>query len=524
MIGSRSAIVGLIGLCGGVVVLGTTMAVEQDRHTASQGARQEAIRAVTAACPELFTGKKRQTWVTMASIPGLSGQQDSGSYTLTTAGERKPDGAVEKVGGSAEVTGFPAEPTHATVTALEGLAPGSVAARTSEDREGSGKGLSSAECTRPSSKLWLVGGGTKRGQRGRLILVNPTDSGAVVDLDIYGPDGKINATGTDGIPVEAHDREEVQLDAVLPGAEALAVRVKTQVGLISGFIAEEQMRDLTPLGTEIVGDAGSPAKRLVITGLPLGTGERQIVFFAPGRGGNIRLRALTDKGPVDLVEGQDVQIRAGRVRVLDLTKELDGKAASIEAISDVPILAAASMQTTESELDSAARRTAVAEAELALRKTTKADARARATQRLSDVKAANADTGGDIVWFAARPRLRQSGAATGLLPQTKAKVSVAALGGDVDVRVSVIGSKQDPGELGLQHEATVAADTSREFRLHSGSKTTYSVVVERVGGPGRLYASHQQSGPGRAITGYSLAKLAQRVAVPAAEAVYGIPN
>ena len=521
---SGTAVVGLIGLCGGVVVLGSSMAVEQDAARASQGVQREAIRAMTAACPELSSGGKRQTSVTMASIPGLPGHQESGSFTLTIDGRKKPAATVAQVGETTEVKGFPSRPTHATVTALEGLAPGSIAGRTSDDRDGEGRGLSSAECTQPSSEMWLVGGGTIKGQRDRLILVNPTDSDTIVDLDIYGTDGQVDATGTDGIAVKAQDRQEVQLDAIVSGVEALAVKVKTQLGLISGFIADERMQDLTPRGTEIIAEAGSPAKRSVIAGLPAGTGERQIVLFAPREGGNVRLRALTAKGPVDLVDGQDVEVRSGSVRVLDLTKDLDGQAASIEATSDMPILATANMRTSEGSQDSEARQAAVAEAESALKKAKGAAARARATRRLSDVREANADAGSDIVWFSARPRLTHSGVATGLLPRTNAKASVVALGGDVDVKVSVLGSKQDPGSLGLQHEVTVTSDTSQEFQLKSGSKSSYSVVVERVAGPGSLFASYQQAGPGRAITGYSMARLSPRVTVPAAEAVYGAPN
>lgn len=521
---TKIATVGLIGLCGGVVVLGTTTAAEQTGVTASQGVQREAVRTMTAACPELFAGNKRRTWVTMVSIPGQPGQEGSGTFTLKTEGKKKPIGSVTKLGGTTEVTDFPSQSTHAVATAIDGLAPGSVAARSSEDKVGGGRGLSSAECTQPSSKVWLVGGGTETGQRDRLILVNPTDSDAIVDLDIYGSDGQVDATGTDGIAVKARDREEVQLDAVVPGVEALAVRVKTKVGLISGFIADERMEDLTPRGTEIIAHAGSPLKRSVVAGIPGGEGERQIVLFAPRSGGNFRLRALTAKGPVELEEGQDIEIRQGRVRVLDLTEELKGRAAAIEVVGDVPLLAAANLRTQESELNASAGKKAVADAEAELEKSEGAVAKARATQRLSEVKATNADAGSDIVWFSARSRLPHTGVATALLPQAEAKVSVVALDGDVDVRVSVMGNKQKPGKMDVQHEITVAADTSRELKLKSGSKSTYSVVVERVDGVGKLHASHHQTGPGRAITGYSLSRLSPRAVVSDAEAVYGPPN
>lgn len=522
--GSGIAVVGLIGLCSGVVVLGSALAIQQDSPRASQGVQHEVIRSRTAACPELSSGGNKQTWVTMASIPGMPGQQDAGSFTLIIDGMKKPVGTVERIGETSEVTDFPPGLTHATVTALGGLAPGSIAGRSSEDLDGEGRGLSSAECTQPSSRLWLVGGGTMKGQRDRLILVNPTDSDAIVNLDVYDSSGKIAATGTDGIAVKARDRQEVQLDALVTGAEALAIKARTEVGLISGFIADDRMQDLTPRGTEIISEAGSPVKRAVIAGLPSGTGEREIVLFAPEQDGNVRLRAYTTDGPIDLVDGQDVQLRSGRVRVLDLTKDLKGQAASIEAISDVPILATANMKTTETSQDSAARRTAVADAEAALEKAKSAAAKASATRRLSDVRKANADTGSDIVWFSARPRLPHTGVATALLPQADAKVSLVALGGDVDVEVSVLRNKEKSEGLKLLREVSVPSETSHEIALKSGSDSTYSVVVERVAGSGRLYASHQQAGQGRAITGYALARLTPRVAVPGAEAVYGVPN
>jgi hypothetical protein len=522
--GSGIAVVALVGLCGGVVVLGSAMAVQQETPVRSEYVEREAVRAMTAACPELFAGSQKQTWVTMASIPGLPGQDDSGSYTLTIDGRKKPAGTVSAIGESTEVMGFPPRPTHATVTALGGLAPGSVVGRSSEDLDGEGQGLSSAQCTQPSSRLWLVGGGTTKGQRDRVVLVNPTDSDAIVNLDIYGPSGRVEATGTDGISVRAHEREEIQLDALVVGAEALAVRVTTKVGLISGFIADELMEDLTPRGTEIIGEAGSPQKRSVVAGLPAGRGQREIVVFSPEQDGRFRLRALTADGPVELVDGQEIQIRSGRVRVLDLTEDLNGRAASIEVVGDVPMLATANMKTKETTQDSATRRNAVAKAEAVLENAKGAAAKATATRRLSEVRADNADAGSDVIWLSTGPRLRHLGVATALLPQTDAAVSIVALDGDVDVKVSVLGRGKNSGELKLQREVSVASDTSREVEVASASGSTYSVVVERISGPGSLYASHQQAGRGRAITGYALAQPSPRIAFPDAGAVYGVPN
>lgn len=521
---SGLGIVGLVGICGGVVALGTMTALDTESQVASSDAKKEYLRAATVACPELLVGKDRQTWITMASIPGQPGQSDSGSFTLTAAEVEEPLARITSAGGSAEVTGLPANATHAVAVALGGLAPGSLVARSSIDNSGEGRGLASAECAPPSSDVWLVGGGSLAGQRDRVVLVNPTDSDAVVDLDVYGPDGKIEATGTESIAVKPKGRTEVRLDALVSDVAALAVRARTRVGLVSAFIVDDRMEELIPRGTEIISDAGSPKRQSLVAGIPGGTGKRQLLLFAPARGATVHVRALTADGPVELANDGNVKVRRGRVITVDLSKDLADKPASLEITSDVAFLATASMQTQEGAGATEARASAISAAEAELSKAKGVEARAWATQKISEVKGSHVDSGSDIAWFSASRRLTNLGAATAILPSTKTKVSLAAKGGDVKVKISVLDSKDPNGKLKLQQEVVVAGDTSQEFVVKPPSKSTYSIVVQRIEGAGQLYASQHQTGSGRAITGYALSRLSSWVRVPAANEVFGLPG
>ena len=97
------------------------------------------------------------------------------------------------------------------------LAPGLVADQWGRDPGGRGRGMASTACAPAASEFWFVGGGAIAGRQTRIVLVNPDETSAVVDVIIRGPKGLIDAPAGRGLVVKGQDRLVVRLDVLAPG-------------------------------------------------------------------------------------------------------------------------------------------------------------------------------------------------------------------------------------------------------------------------------------------------------------------
>jgi len=108
------------------------------------------------------------------------------------------------------------------------------------DPGGAGRSLASTDCAVASSEFWFVGGGAIAGRRTQIVLVNPDENAAIVDLIIRGPDGIIDAPAGRGLVVPGQDRLVVRLDVLAPGVPATAVQVLARTGRVGAAVDDEQ--------------------------------------------------------------------------------------------------------------------------------------------------------------------------------------------------------------------------------------------------------------------------------------------
>src|SRR6185436_16198998 len=115
-------------------------------------------------------------------------------------------------------------------------APGAVAEQLTVVSGGDLRGLSGAACTEPSDDIWLVGGGTDVGRRGRLVLSNPHESTAQVSVDVIGEDGPVARTTGSTVALAPHARTVLLLDALAPGVKAPVVHVRSSGGSVGAVL------------------------------------------------------------------------------------------------------------------------------------------------------------------------------------------------------------------------------------------------------------------------------------------------
>ncbi len=202
------------------------------------------------------------------------------------------------------------------------------------------RGLSGTSCVAAGTDFWFVGSGAEVGQRGRLYLTNPESAPAQVDVTLYGPAGEIDAPSGRGVSVAARGQEVLLLDALAPAIPRFGVHVQVRQGRIAAALRDQQIRGLDPLGVDWVPPAAAPSRRVVLAGVPAGSGERHLQVLAPGTADAIvRVRLLAADGAF-VPAGLDlVEIPAGTVRDVDLATHARGEAVAVELTADAPITA-----------------------------------------------------------------------------------------------------------------------------------------------------------------------------------------
>jgi hypothetical protein len=159
-------------------------------------------------------------------------------------------------------------------------------------------------------------------------------------VTLYGPEGEIAAPSGRGVSVAARDQEILLLDALAPAIPRFGVHVQVRQGRVAAALRDQQIRGLDPLGVDWVPPAAAPSRRVVIAGVPAGSGERHLQVLAPGSADAIvRVRLLGAAGAFVPAGLDVVEIPAGTVGDVDLAPHARGEAVAVELTADAPITA-----------------------------------------------------------------------------------------------------------------------------------------------------------------------------------------
>ncbi len=265
-----------------------------------------------------------ETPLTRASVICPSGGSDV--VVASTSGESGP---VSVTGGSgdeeADVAPGTTSPVDvgrgaAVVTGSDALAPGLVAGRFADP-------LASYDCRPPAFDQWFTGVGAGARHRSVLQLVNPDGGRAVVDVEVLGQDGPVDAPALRGIAVRGGEERQIDLAEVLPRRDELALHVTVVRGRISASV-DDTVRGIGSgrTGDDALAAQDAPATENLLLGLPSGAGPRRLVLANPG--------TTQARATLRLVTGDSVFAPAG----LD---EIDLPPQSVVRVSLTDVLAEA---------------------------------------------------------------------------------------------------------------------------------------------------------------------------------------
>lgn len=218
-------------------------------------------------------------------------------------------------------------------------APDAIAGMVGRELDGAGEGIFSTACPPPGDDWWFVGAGSQLGRSTALLVSNPSVEPARFDISLYASSGIVAALAGKGISLGPQSQVRLRLDALAPDEELLAVHVQATSGRVAAALRDvSEVRRDSPQGVDYIPAAQPPTTRQWLGGIPGGDGARDLVLVNPGtQFAAVQTSLLTEEGPTTLEDLPAIAVPAGSVVTIPLARVLDGRAGTLEMISDVPI-------------------------------------------------------------------------------------------------------------------------------------------------------------------------------------------
>ena len=213
------------------------------------------------------------------------------------------------------------------------------------------RGYTASACRPPLIESWLVGGSTTTGAADLVLLANPSDVAATVQLTLYGATGLTTPPGGADLRVDAHSQRIVPLAALGVAEEAPIVRVTASGAPVAASLQSNITRTLLPGGVEQTGAIVAAETTQVIPGVQV----LPTAVDAGASGATTVVRVVSPAAPTTVTvtvvdEDGEEALRQEAPLEADLPVEIDvaGLAAgrySVTVTADAPVVAAV-WQTT----------------------------------------------------------------------------------------------------------------------------------------------------------------------------------
>ncbi|WP_345751184.1 DUF5719 family protein [Microbacterium rhizophilus] len=127
-------------------------------------------------------------------------------------------------------------------------------------------GFTASACRPPQMESWIAGGDTETGTTGILLIANPGDVNATVQVTVYGVAGAVTPPGAEAIPVPARTQVALPLAGLADGEQSPVLRITATGAPVRASLQSSLVRTLDPGGIDTQ-SAVRPATTQVIPGL-----------------------------------------------------------------------------------------------------------------------------------------------------------------------------------------------------------------------------------------------------------------
>lgn len=319
----------------------------------------EAVTALPDRVP--LVGRTSAICSVPSPAEGAPAEQPVGTTSVSAVAVRQPAGRVGRLVGAplksdqSELTvtepgkGAQIASAKASVV-LEGegaMATASSGAVLGTATGGTDTGLSAAPCLAPSTTHWFTGFGTGDADRTELVLTNPDDAQAEVDLRFFGRTGRIVVPGSPAVIVEAHATRTFSLATLVTENGPFGLQIQASEGRVSAIARRTRTTELKPSGADWQLPSTTPALTSVIPTVPDGAGARDLLITNPGMDrATVAVQVLTVGGPVVPSGAASVEVGPESTVSVDLAPGLAGAAGAVKLTSDQPVTGAVTSAST----------------------------------------------------------------------------------------------------------------------------------------------------------------------------------
>ncbi len=205
-----------------------------------------------------------------------------------------------------------------------------------EAEQTSAGSLPTAACSSPGTNFWFSGPGQRTASRIELYLMNAGTQVADVSVDISTDAGPLQETTDTGISVPPHGMIVQSLAGTLHNSRAIALHVRTSVGQVAAAVEESTAGGA---GTWLPA-AQTPARHLVVPGLPGVAGTRELYIAVPGvKDATVQVTAVTSRGSYQPTGASGIDLPGGSAAEITVPS-LGGIPAALRLTANTSITAA----------------------------------------------------------------------------------------------------------------------------------------------------------------------------------------
>ncbi|MET7637586.1 DUF5719 family protein [Streptomyces sp. NPDC005438] len=482
------------------------LAAPSDSDEAGPATRRLPVERTTLVCPQPTDSEVAQTTYTGFSPSGggsTKGQAellpvDDAENAGDEGGKDKKDKKEKKKGKKKPKKPQPDKPVvplkepgapvkaerdkangPALVGTAEGrFAPGWTVQQTTLVRAGDGRGALGTACSVPDTEFTFPGASTAEDRQDYVHLTNPDDTGAVVDLELHGKEGRLDTPSGEGVNVPPRSTVPVLLSSLTSKPSTnVTLHVTSRSGRVGALVRASDEK----LGGDWISAAGDARPSAVLPGIPGDAKEVRLMVYAPGeQDADLKLKLAGKSGSITPAGHETLHVKGGMTTAVDLGPLTRGQAGSLVLTpsgqgGQTPVVAALRVVRGKGQ----GRESAFVTSTPPLAKrATAADNRAK---------------GGEL----------------SLTAPEKA------------VRVRITASKGTAGGTASSTTVTVRGGTTTAMSTPKpkGGKGSYAVTVERLSG-GQLYAARTLKLPLKGVSAFTTQTLPDdqsTVAVPSAD-------
>ncbi len=339
----RVSLVGATAVLAAAVAVGLAGSEQPHPVVPSSRAVQQPVTVATLSCPGLPGAATPQTTVFAVGPDAPAGDTEVAGLRILGAGPGTPrlgDSATPGVPAAVRIRQATAR-TGVLVKASGAQAPGLAGAELSTYSSAERRGIAAASCESPRDEWWFNGVDTSVGTSTALVLSNPSPAVAVVDLEIMGTDGAVDAAGASGIPVAPSSRRVLDLARYAPGQAALTLHVTATRGTVGAAVSTTRLAGLTPVGADWVPASTAPARTVVVDPGVGDVGHQSLSVTNTGnRQQLVSVRILDEAGVFTSNDLADLQVPPRSVVVERVQAILGQRPTAIELSAHGPLTGA----------------------------------------------------------------------------------------------------------------------------------------------------------------------------------------